>query len=403
MGFIDKIFKRSKDTSAVTDNTSSATSLLFGRFCLDSSATTLSAFFAALELISNSIAQLPIVIRMKGEQVYDNHLNLLFTSNMMCKFNMMKQLVQDLILHGNAILYIERANDGTPINLVYCEHGSYQIHYTQSKKDLYYRIPFCSKGKIEPINVIHLYKNSFNGYDGKPLSLYAQNVLQIAKATDKAASNYYSSGCAIQGALTIKGARKNAKEQARAAFQETHSGMNSSGLVILDDDMTYTPLSGNANESQMLETRLFNVAEIARYFNINPVLLGDLSKSSYNTIEAANIEFLTHTLMPYVTLIQDEFNRKLVKPSEVGLTIDLDEAYLIKGDKSSTARYLQTLVQAGILTRNEARKQLGYKEIEGCDALTVSFTNVKNNTLGIDSESDDKNTEDTDDEESNNA
>jgi len=67
--------------------------------------------------------------------------------------------------------------------------------------------------------------------------------------------------------------------------------------------MSYTPLSGNANETQMLETRLFNVAEIARYFNINPVLLGDLSKSSYNTIEAANLEFLTHTLMPYVSMV----------------------------------------------------------------------------------------------------
>lgn len=67
--------------------------------------------------------------------------------------------------------------------------------------------------------------------------------------------------------------------------------------------MTYTPLSGNANETQMLETRLFNVAEISRYFNINPVLLGDLSKSSYNTIEAANLEFLTHTLMPYVSMV----------------------------------------------------------------------------------------------------
>lgn len=393
MGLFNNIFKRSKDNAVAEDNPNSATSLLFGQFRLDSSATTLSAFFAALELISNSIAQLPIIIRNNGEQVYDNHLNLLFTNTMMSKFNMMKQLVQDLILHGNALLYIERANDGTPTNLVYCENGSYQIYYYQNKKELYYRIPFCAKGKIEPINVIHLYKNSFNGYQGKPLSLYAQNVLNIAKATDKAASNYYSSGCAIQGALTIKGARKNAKEQARQAFQETHSGLNSSGLVILDDDMSYTPLSSNANDSQMLETRLFNVAEIARYFNINPVLLGDLSKSSYNTIEAANIEFLTHTLMPYVTLIQDEFNRKLIKPSEKGLSIDVDETYLLKGDKSSTASYFKTLVEAGILTRNEARKQLGYQEMEGCDTLTVSFTNVANNTLGTKDKSEDKNTE----------
>lgn len=146
--------------------------------------------------------------------------------------------------------------------------------------------------------------------------------------------------------------------------------------------MSYTPLSGNANETQMLETRLFNVAEIARYFNINPVLLGDLSKSSYNTIEAANLEFLTHTLMPYVSMVQDEFNRKLVKPSEAGITIDLDESYLIKADKDSTAQYLKTLVDSGIITRNEARKQLGYNEMEGCDDLIVPFTNIKDNTIG---------------------
>ena len=154
--------------------------------------------------------------------------------------------------------------------------------------------------------------------------------------------------------------------------------------------MSYTPLSGNANETQMLETRLFNVAEIARYFNINPVLLGDLSKSSYNTIEAANLEFLTHTLMPYVSMVQDEFNRKLVKPSEAGITIDLDESYLIKADKDSTAQYLKTLVDSGIITRNEARKQLGYNEMDGCDDLIVPFTNIKDNTIGTQQENSEK-------------
>lgn len=379
------IFSFKKKTEQRSENLSvqnSATSVLFGNFLLDADESTISAFFAAVELISNSIAQLPILIKRNNQAIYDSHLNVLFSRTAMSKFNLLKQLIYDVIIHGNALLYIKRAVDGTPIDLIYCENGTYSIHYYQSKQELYYRIPFISKKKIEPIDVIHLYKNSFNGFLGKPISTYARNVISLASSADKAARNYYSSGCAIQGALTIKGARKGAKEQARQAFQETHSGLNSSGLVILDDDMTYTPLSGNANETQMLETRLFNVAEISRYFNINPVLLGDLSKSSYNTIEAANLEFLTHTLMPYVSMVQDEFNRKLVKPSEAGITIDLDESYLIKADKNSTAKYLKTLVDSGIISRNEARKQLGYNEIKGCDDLIVPFTNIKDNTIG---------------------
>ena len=167
----------------------------------------------------------------------------------MSKFMFIKQMICDVILHGNAYAYIERANDGTPINLVYCENGTVNVFYQQNTQELYYQIPFLRKGKIEPIDVIHIYKNSNNGITGRSLISYASKILNLAKATDKAASKYYSSGCALQGALTIKGTRKGAKEAARQAFATTHSGDTGSGLVILDDDMTYTPLSGNANDS----------------------------------------------------------------------------------------------------------------------------------------------------------
>jgi HK97 family phage portal protein len=211
-------------------------------------------------------------------------------------------LISDVILHGNAYCYIERAQDGTPTELVYCEHGTVDVVYNQKKQELYYHIPFIKRGNIEAVNVIHLYKDSNNGVLGRALITYANQVIKLSQATDKAARNYYASGCALQGALTIKGARKGAKEQARQAFANTH-GDKGSGLVILDDDMSYQQLSSNANDSQMLEARTFNVQEIARYFNINPILLGDKTGASYNSIELANIEFVTHTLMPYVAMM----------------------------------------------------------------------------------------------------
>ena len=208
-----------------------------------------------------------------------------------------------------------------------------------------------------------------------------KKITSLASATDKAASNYYSSGCAINGVLTLKGSRRNSKEAARDAFAAVHSGSNSSGIVILDDETTYQPLSSNANESQMLETRLFNISEIARFFNINPVLLGDLSKSSYNTIEAANIEFVSHTLMPYISLIECELNRKLFRESEEGYVFDIDETYLIKGDKNSTATYYKTLVDSGIITRNEARRGLGLNPLDGLDDIVIPYTNIADNTI----------------------
>ena len=366
----------------------SATSVIFAGYNLDGSATSLSAFYAAMELISNSVAQLPILVK-RNNKIDTNHpINLLFKDSLISKFNFMKMLITDVILHGNGFAYIERAADGTPINLIYCEYGTVNIVYNRQKQEVYYQIPFIKKGKIEQIDVIHLYKDSKDGIQGISLSAYASEVIKLSKATDKAASKYYSSGCALQGALTIKGARKGAKDQARQAFQETH-GDRGSGLVILDDDMTYTPISSNANESQMLEARTFNVSEIARFFNINPILLGDNSGANFSSIEAANIEFVSHTLQPYITMIEDEFNRKLVKPSESkNIFIDIDEKFLMKGDMNTTAEYLTKLTSTGVMSINEAREHLGLIPVDGGDECRIPYTKIEDNNLNKNKEED---------------
>lgn len=384
-----EITKRNKQPIQEYPREDAATSLIFGGYKLEDSATSLSAFYAALELISNSIAQLPILVK-KNNKINKNHpINLLFKDGLISKYNLIKMLISDVILHGNAYCYIERAKDGTPINLVYCEHGTVNIVYNQKKQELYYQIPFIKKGNIESCNVIHLFKDSNNGIQGRGLITYANQVIKLSQATDKAARNYYASGCALQGALTIKGARKGAKEQARQAFANTH-GDKGSGLVILDDDMSYQQLSSNANDSQMLEARSFNVAEIARFFNINPILLGDKSGASYNSIELANIEFVTHTLMPYVAMMQDEFNRKLVKPSENEITIDIDETWLMKGDQKTTAEYLTKLTSSGIMTINEARNHLGLIPVEGGDEVQIPYTKIEDNKISGDNNEENK-------------
>ena len=382
------IQKRNKENIQEYQMESSATSLIFGGYKLEDKCTSLSSFYAALELITNSIAQLPIVVKRDNEVDKNHPLNLLFKDMLISKYVFMKMMINDVILYGNAYAYIERAADGTPINLVYCEHGSVNIIYNQKSQEIFYQIPFVKRGKIEAINVIHLYKDSNNGVEGRSLITYANQIIKLSQATDKAASKYYSSGCALQGALTIKGARKGAKEQARQAFAETH-GDKGSGLVILDDDMSYTPISSNANDSQMLEARTFNVQEIARFFNINPILLGDKEGASYNSIELANIEFVTHTLMPYIVMAEEEFNRKLVKPSETNIRIDVDEKFLMmRGDMKTTSEYLTKLTAGGIMTINEARGQLGLSPVEGGDEIIMPYTKIEDNKINNSKEDD---------------
>lgn len=358
-------------------------------------AVSLSAVFAAIEIIANSIAELPFNVKTQQDNkntiVRNHHLYHIFDNCLQTKYMFFKMLVTDMLLYGDGIAYIERAQDGTPVNLIYCAHGDVTIHYNKLKRELYYIIPSVRRGKIEPIDVIHLIKNSNDGVQGRGILSYANRTISLASYTEKAALDYFSSGCHVAGILSTTSPRltEEQRNSIRQAWQQSH-GKNGTGMAILEAGMSYQAISGNSKDSQLLETRLFNIQDVARFFSINPVLLGDLSHSSYSTIEASLLEFVTHTLYPYITLIENELKRKLIKPSEKNLYIDLDAGFILKSDKNSQANYLSTLVSNGIMTRNEAREQLGLNAMEGADELIIPFTNIAQNTVG-------NNNDDTDD------
>ena len=391
MAIFDSLFNfksnsKRKSTVEQRSNTSDSAildAIINGKYSNGGAVTGISAVFAAIELISNSIAELPIVVKKEKEVDKGHPINFIFDSALQGKFNLMKQLIFDMIIHGAGLCYIKRAQDGTPIGLIYCENGSYTTFYNQNSQTLYFSIPFLKKNKVDPKDVIYLYKNSQNGVEGKSIISYAKKIFDLCKYTDTAASDWFANGMNLSGILKVAGNPSAEEiEKIRMNWKRLHSGDGASGLAILKQNMEYQPIGTNATDSQLLETRLFNVTEVARFFNISPVLLGDLSKSSYNTIEAANLEFVSHTLLPYISLIECEFNRKLLKQSERAVySIDLDENYLLRTDKTSTANYLSTLVAGGILSINEARNQLGFGEIEGGDSHIIAYTDINQNTI----------------------
>ena len=394
MGFFSRKEKRSQDVPVV-DNNGLGLSNLVNKAQIPS--ISLSAVFAAVEIISNSVAELPINVKTREDDktgiVKVHPIYEALNNGITTKFMLLKMLITDMLLYGNGIAYIDRDADGTPLQIVYCPYGTYNINYNANTRQLYYTITSLRRGRIEPIDIIHLVKNSRNGVEGIGVLNYASHTLELAKATEKAAQDYFSSGCHVAGILTTNATRltKDQRETIRDAWNQAH-GNKGTGMAILENGMQYSPVAANSKESQLLETRLFNLNDIARFFSISPVLLGDLSHSSYSTIEASLLEFVTHTLFPYITLIENEFTRKLIKPSEKNLFIDLDENYIVKSDKQSQANYLSTLVSKGILTINEARYQLGLNPLDGGDDLIIPFTDVNSNKIN------NKNTEKEEDE-----
>lgn len=351
----------------------------------------ISAVYRAVEIISDSVALLPIKIKLgkEKEELSTHPLNLVFNNSKLTKFNLIKLLIQSVLLKGNGFCYIHRAEDGTPIELQFLNSSDVQIYWDKNKQKLYYTCNVIGSKKIEPINMIHLLKNSYDGVNGLSVISYAARAIKLANNTENSANNFFTNGCNLSGVLTVQGQLTDEQRaNIRSSWNQAYS-RGGNGLAVLQGNMDYKPIQLSAADSQLLESRLFNVQDIARFFGISPVLLGDLSHSSYNTVEAMQQMFLLHTLQPYITMIEQEFTRKLVLPSEQGIEINLDETALLKTDKTAQASYYGSLLEKGVLSINEVRKELGYNEIEGGDKHIIAYTKIEDNTINENSSKED--------------
>lgn len=346
----------------------------------------LSAVYAALSIISNSIAALPIYVKQIKDNsrtiVQNSKIQKLFYEMLQSKHTVIKQLVWDLLIYGNAFVYIKRDDKGNPVKLIYMQHGDVNIDYRKELDLVQYN---CSNHKAVPAivkqeDMLHFARDTKDGIEGRGFLCFADDIIKLSGFTQKAAQDFFGSGCNLTGILQFKRPLKpGQQEQIRSQWMQIHSA-NGGGLGVLEGDSEYIPIAQNSADSQMLETREFNISEIARFFNINPILLGDLSHNSYSSIEDAQIEFVTHTLLPIINLMEEEINRKLIKNSTQ--YIDFDENELLKGNKSTLANYYTSLVNGAIMTINEARRALDLNPIDGADDLIIPYTDLSQNTIG---------------------
>lgn len=362
--------------------------LTFGQMITNRGAMSLSAVYRCVDLISDSIAMLPIHVKLNND-VYDNHplyqvLN--NRDNLLTKYEFMKLLIQSVLLRGNGFAYIHRNGDGSVKKLQYIEAGDVTINYNKMNGTLYYQSQVIGPRKIEPVNMIHLVKNSYDGVNGISVISYADSSINISKSSEASAQNFYAKGSNLSGIIQAQGQMNAQQRQDIINNWNTAFSGGGQGIAVLPGNLSYQAVQVNAKDAQLLEVRQYNVHDIARFFGVAPSLLGDSTGSHYGSVEADMQSFILTTLQPYISLIENEFNRKLLK-SGSEFHIDLDENYLLRANKTATATYYSSMVNNGILTRNEVRRELGYEAVEGGDKLQVAYSDVLSNTVGGEEES----------------
>ena len=355
-------------------------------------AMSLSTFYAAVNLVSNSIAMMPWKFKddENNELPKSNYLYHLFDNSIISRYNIIKNVVKDIILYGNGFIYIERDEEtGQPKTLHYSPAKQTAIEYDELNHKLYY-YNFTYLNRIDDgTNYLHFYMNSDDGFIGKGVLKYAYNVLDIASVIQNATSSYYSTAgqqfgiVSPNGPLPEVGNQQKQLDKLVQKWEEAQMKANK-GTVFFPSDLKFTPMTNTAKDSALIEAREYNAVEVGRFIcNISPVLLGDLRHLAYNSLTESQREFVIHSLAPIVTMIEEQCNKKLIMPSKQGKQfVDLDENSILANDAEKQANEITTLTNSGIITPNEARKRLGLPPVDGGDALVIPFTKIEDNTIG---------------------
>lgn len=357
---------------------------------------TLSAVYRAIELKSNAVASIPIEIyntNLLGEKIKYSKINDLSyilnerPDSRMDAFTFWKMIVTDLDINGNGYAIIDRGIDGIVNGLIYVPANLVSIvNADMIFEDPIYFITGSNEGNFSHENIIHIRNYTTNGVTGISTLTYARNTLSLAYNTEHSANRTFQSGGKLSGVYTVN---EYLDEEKRSdiedSWKKTFSDPDSSGVAILEQGNTFTPIQLNNKDLMMIESRQFNVVDIARFFNVSPILLYDYSKMSYSGLEQTMLEFLSTTIQPILSKIEKELNYKLLDPSQRYKThIKFDTTNFIKTDKITTANFYSKLFNAGVLSVNEIRNELGYKDIENGNDNYVQVNLMKVGESGMD-------------------
>jgi HK97 family phage portal protein len=281
------------------------------------------------------------------------------------------------------------------------ENGQIYYEYYLSTDDAH-----TMKGSSERLqahDVLHIPGLGFDGLVGYSPIAMAKNAIGMAIACEEYGAKFFANGAAPSGVLEHPGTIKD-PSRVRESWQATFGGSaNANKVAVLEEGMKYTPISISPNEAQFLETRKFQIDEIARIFRVPPHMIGDLEKSSFNNIEQQSLEFVKYTLDPWVSRWEQAMVRALLTPEEKKVYFfKFNVDGLLRGDYQSRMQGYATARQNGWMSANDIRELENLDRIPeeaGGDLYLINGNMTKLEDAGIFASDSKENEEEDSDEE----
>lgn len=242
--------------------------------------------------------------------------------------------------------------------------------------------------ELDEDQVFHLRGFGFGGDVGLSPIGYARQTMGTALAADETAASTFANGLQVSGFVELAPGTKITEEQRNQLvdlFAKFTGSARAGKVMPLDSGMKFTALGMNPEDAQLLETRAFHVEEICRWYRVPPFMVGHTEKStSWGTgLEQQMIGFLTFSLRPYLTRIEQAVKKQLLAPAErAKVFVEFNLEGLLRADSQGRAALYSTFAQNGVMTRNEMRGKENLPAMPGGDVLTVQSNLLPLDMLG---------------------
>ncbi|EFG9986397.1 phage portal protein [Escherichia coli] len=349
----------------------------------------LSAVWACVRLLSESISTLPLKIY---ERQSDGSRKLAQNNpvyQVLCRrpnsemtpSRFMLMVVASICLRGNAFIekkfILNRLVSLVPLlpqNMVVKRLDSGGLEYTYTEK---------GQKRVIPVkNIMHIRGFGLDGVCGMMPMKTGRDVIGSAMAVEEAAAKIFEQGLQSSGFLSSDNALDDEQRERLRGYMAKFTGSKNAGkIMVLEGGLKYQGVTMNPEDAQMLESRSFSIEEICRWFRVPPFMVGHTTKQSSwaSSLEGMNLQFLTHTLRPLLVNIEQEIGRCLLD-SDDEVFAEFSVEGLLRADSAGRAAYYTSALQNGWMSRNDVRRLENMPPIEGGDIYTVqlNLTQLKN-------------------------
>ena len=335
-------------------------------------ALTFTAVWAAIRLLSESVSSLPLNVftNSDGDKIVAENnpvypLLKIRPNNYQSKITFLEKVMMDLLTKGNSYVRIERNRGAIPTALLPLNADDVNIKFIDGV--LFYE---TGSNIYDASDILHFKTITKDGIIGLSPIDQCKNSIGWGMAVEEFGNTFFKNGAKLSGVLqTDRALSETAIGRLKNSFNNVYAQLTgSNATVVLEEGLTFKPVSISAEQAQFLASRTFSIEEVARIFNIPPHMLKDLSKSSFNNIEMQSQEFVTYTLMPYLTRIEQEMNLKLFRTNEIGKTfVQFNVNGLLRGNTKDRSEFYRTMLNIGAMSINEIRNKENMNKIADGD------------------------------------